>query len=703
MMNIPMEGIDFTRFCQLNEAFWLSVFPVSRQTGGGSILIDLWHDVPGYLLRSLLIAKHWQSYLGGRLVGLTGSPGVVYRSCGAFDGEANVQLAKSFGVETFWKSPEPSAGDHAEAGRLLEPLAGSGIEFRKRLKALALPDGYPIGRFIYDTTVRGELSATVRGIDEPLLKRAAEVVSLERWIGNQLREEGPVRLVCGHLDYDPWGLVAEKVRRSGGEVLAFRPEDNVPLCRIVADAAPAETLNEAYFAAEAAWFNAEIWPHHEALAASRKCFQAGSMLRAFYQKWTAHDRPDFPYCVARVVAAEWKRQFNWSDSQPVVVVFAHAYGDQPIAGWQLYDDRFNWLEETLAFAAGHPERNWLIKVHPLDAAYDLSGASRALMNRFGGLPHIRFAGGGHPFNVVQAICDIGVTIMGAPGAQMVAAGKPVITAGDGPYAGCGFVHRPQDIDEYQRLLLADPESLAPTVEQVERAGLYLYACAVCGTPASPLLRPLTTPPTGSFWRAMASQLRSYSPFADDLFQAVRALASRTASEGKRVQHPDFQNFFGAPPGEPRTDPPPPPLLTAASPLTFEPGGAGCPALVTGFSIPENWGVYEIDPLAFLALRVEPGDTPQITLLIDYHSRPEMEGWLRVELKISANGVAVHEAVLDPIVGALTFTVPRALLLPGDVVVLCFACDNMASPAELGMSEDYRRLGIGLKAIRTHSP
>jgi len=102
------------------------------------------------------------------------------------------------------------------------------------LLAAQLADGFPIGRFIYDTLVRAELCATVRPMDARLQMWAADTIYLERWIRSKIAccERVAPFFVTGHIDCNPWGLISERVRRAGGEVFWFTNETSFAVYRI---------------------------------------------------------------------------------------------------------------------------------------------------------------------------------------------------------------------------------------------------------------------------------------------------------------------------------------------------------------------------------------------------------------------------------------------------------------------------------------
>ena len=693
-----MDG--FSSFCEANADLWRGGAP----SGEAPILVDLCHSVVQYLLRSLTVAKYLQRLQGGRLIGLLGETGVVPTSCGTLDLPFIERLASSYGVAEFWRPPATAAADVTEADELIGGLAEGGDldlltpeALRRGLAELRLADGFPIGRLIYETTLRAELRATVDRVDAAVRRHAAGCVGLRRWIAGRV---GGARtaFVTGHLDYDPWGLVAEEVRRAGGEVFWFRIEHDVPLFRITARNG---TLNAAYHAVEAGWFAGDVAPLREALRPAAEAFASTFRSGALHQRWTASKTAALPAAAAGSTAAAWRRACGWAPDSTVTGVFAHAHSDQPLADAQVFADRYQWLARTVAFAARHPERNWVVKLHPRDEVYDRTGASEELIRRFGRLPHLRFVRRPTAFGAMEAVCDVAVTIFGAPGLEMAAEGRPVIVAGCGPYAGCGFVHRARDATEYEALLLAEPHALRMSAAQVELARLYVFASRVAGAPSSRLLDAPLTPADDAFWRLAASRTRQHAPAADDLFEAMRRMLGDGAA---RCLNPVIGRHAEAAALASEGAGPELPLL-GEEPLTFCEDGTALPGLLAGFLAPEGWGSWAAEEVACLGVRLVLEDGARADLVLRYIATiGPHPGWPGQVVSVFTRSACVADSLPLGLAGEIAFSVGRGDLTASGELVLALRIENICSPAEIGLSPDARRLGVGLESVvRLPSP
>lgn len=698
-----MPPTEFDEFCRVNHAFWKHAsFPVSAPVG--TVLIDLWHDNVHYLLRSLLIGRYVSTLRPMRLVGLLGRPGVVPQSCKGLDIEANKRLARSFGVVDFEECAPPDFDDHHQANELLDRLEPVGelgaltpARLRSSLVELLTEDEFPIGRFAYDTTLRSELLPTIDRIDARLRHWLSDCLALRKFT-QRLCEGADDRagtiFVTGHLDYDPWGLTGEVVRRMGGRILWFRFDHFVPTYLIGND--HGGSLNAAYHRIEADWFEATIWPLQEQLQSGVERFEAANASGLFHQRWTAFRTGELSPPLAREAARCWRRGYGWAEESVVVGVFAHALSDQPLADWQIFQDRRDWLLQTVAFAARHPERCWLIKLHPRDTDYDSTGTAEELIQRFSGLAHIRFVQAPVASGLIEGLCDIGVTIMGAPGLEMVSAGRPVVVAGNGPYAGCGFVHRADNEAHYRHLLLSRPEALCPTSEQVDRARLFRFTERVIGSASSRLLDPPGTEVNGFFWKSVGERIRHHTLADDDLHDVLRAMLGNDLprSTNPRIGRHCDPDRSRVPQPLNRTLP-----MLQSEPLQFRFDGSGVPGLLKGFAPPEADGVWGTEDTLVIGFHVHPlAADESVELILSYRTLAARPGWPAQTVSIvSPASCLVREAVLEE-TGDVCLTLGADDVAQNGEVFLCLVAEHVFSPDQIGLSTDRRRLAVWLQSV-----
>jgi glycosyl transferase family 4/uncharacterized protein DUF7024 len=131
-----------------------------------------------------------------------------------------------------------------------------------------------------------------------------------------------------------------------------------------------------------------------------------------------------------------------------------------------------------------------------------------------------------------------------------------------------------------------------------------------------------------------------------------------------------------------------------------PLGAGSPPVVEfagGFSRAEDWGVWTDGDEAVLAVRVDVARTPEIeiALFVEAFVRPENTP---LKVRVRANGMPVASWSFSDPHGPTWQRVRVPMTADSDLVVLVFAIETPLSPKELGLSDDSRRLGLGLHRL-----
>lgn len=125
------------------------------------------------------------------------------------------------------------------------------------------------------------------------------------------------------------------------------------------------------------------------------------------------------------------------------------------------------------------------------------------------------------------------------------------------------------------------------------------------------------------------------------------------------------------------------------------------ALLQGFSSPEEWGYWTDGWHSSLRLTLPEPPGNDLLLVIQAHGyinahHPHTEATVSVnEIEVGTLAFAFEDRSSDAEV--FEFTVPRQLC-PANVAVIGFTIDDPCSPAQLGISEDPRHLGIGLHHI-----
>ncbi len=130
-------------------------------------------------------------------------------------------------------------------------------------------------------------------------------------------------------------------------------------------------------------------------------------------------------------------------------------------------------------------------------------------------------------------------------------------------------------------------------------------------------------------------------------------------------------------------------------LGFETGGRGNGFKSDGFSDAEDWGSWTLGKRASLIVQVD--STPSNLTMSTSAFVPREND--RMNVSVSVNGHLLGRALYthDSSRQTLSFPIPPELL-NGSTITIDLEMDNPQSPAELGLSEDARPLGIALSWI-----
>ena len=169
------------------------------------------------------------------------------------------------------------------------------------------------------------------------------------------------------------------------------------------------------------------------------------------------------------------------DERPVVLLATNVIGDSLTLGRQVFSDSMTeWLERTAKFFAGHPEVQFVARIHPGELITKGPSVADVVRRALPELPsHIHLVPADariNTYDLVQ-IADLGLVYTTTVGMEMVMSGVPVIAAGNTHYRAKGFTLDPESWEAYFNLLsqvLPDPGKYRPSQQQVELAWNYAY-------------------------------------------------------------------------------------------------------------------------------------------------------------------------------------------------------------------------------------
>ena len=138
-------------------------------------------------------------------------------------------------------------------------------------------------------------------------------------------------------------------------------------------------------------------------------------------------------------------------------------------------------------------------------------------------------------------------------------------------------------------------------------------------------------------------------------------------------------------------------------ILFSAAGAGAIFLLDGWSTPEPWGTWTEGKNSHLILPLPAGaDIRPMRLSINAQGLLG-KGHPSQTVTVSVNGVAVGQIRFDDVhnSGWRTLPVPLSALTRGrqGLLDVSFEIERPVRPADLGMGQDDRELGMGLIAMR----
>lgn len=666
-------------------------YDLETASDNGVIYLDLYHSNIIYTLRILLTGKYLQLITRRKLIGLTGLPGVVKTTCGCYDNAAHIALAKSFGIVDFLDySSELRDGFAADAGRLIEDLSikSSDIaDFRTRLQAYQDANGFHIGRFIYDTIIRSQLCATISENQENLIHWSADTLSYASWADNHINFENKPFFVTGHVDYNPWGLLAEKIIHAGGEAFWVTNNDRFNVFRLNS---PDQMLSGQVADTEAKVFKELMAKNGDKIVENANIYLGYKDAMPFHGNWTQKNGYFCDIELAGILKRQVVNYFDWDADKKIISIFTHAYADQPVSCEQIFDDRYQWLEKTLEFAASHDEFNWLVKIHPSDLAYDIVFTTNRLMERFQHHKHIKFINNQIPINLMNELTDVAVTLIGYPGLQLASLGKPVICAAKGNYTESGFVTRCKSQKQYFEALSIINEGYDADIAKNAKAYMYLNNI---GANISCALLPdkINAIPDDLLWQIIGDKFLTYNFYEDMLFKELFALMGNVSGRtvnGDLLKYLDDFSKFKTPDriNGNRV------IAKINEAVNFSHGSYGANSLYFGFHNPEFWGCWTNGELGIIA--IQPDDAIDLKQNLQMDFEFSIGRTVLPPFKIKINNEIVYDGLL-PHIASVDLPKLEGEYLAQNIFIVEFICTKPFMPAKITDSTDKRIFGIGL--------
>lgn len=144
----------------------------------------------------------------------------------------------------------------------------------------------------------------------------------------------------------------------------------------------------------------------------------------------------------------------------------------------------------------------------------------------------------------------------------------------------------------------------------------------------------------------------------------------------------------------------PPRVRRGEAIQFGIGGRGVPALMDGWGDPEEWGAWSIAKRASLRLTVEADRTAPLRAELKFRPfLPAGHPPLHIVCRSRGRDLARWICSEGDAGQVRRISIPIEVVAAGGTVDLEFLVSDPRSPAELGLSSDTRRLGVGMEWLR----
>lgn len=489
------------------------------EISGPPILVDMLHDNLEYVTTALSAAASIRTATKRPLIGLTGPAGVMGTAAsGPFDMPVMEATARAFGVEHFIDVhaailSTPKAGDWLNPLREIAALGEDNQRFAAGhtdlVKSFTDSDGFPIGRFVMDTTMRALLTPHLRYGEEYL--KWVEYLGQARDWARAFFDSGPfTAFAVGHSDYCPHGFLAELGLSKGVSTLFWTARERCAF--LINSLEPGQTLIGACRDANTRAFADQ--KAHEIATAAYPAEESGILARLIAQGDINVARTGLAGSLAQVEdrILDVRAELFGGDPRPIICLFAHTYSDVPCQDEALYRDHHEWLEETLVATAESEAFNLLVKVHPLDAVYDSTGLTDSLAAVFADRTNIAFCRAAIENEVIARDCALGITVRGTPGFLMPPLGLRMVLAGRSVFSDAGIAETPETREQYLDLLTNVAQTRALSADEIDNAERFLAFHLLTGSPRHALVPLARSDGRDSpFFAHAAELLRSWVP------------------------------------------------------------------------------------------------------------------------------------------------------------------------------------------------
>ena len=148
------------------------------------------------------------------------------------------------------------------------------------------------------------------------------------------------------------------------------------------------------------------------------------------------------------------KYFNFEEKKPIILILAHELSDGNMNNsWNLFNNDFIWLEETIKKIKNITDVNWIIKSHPSENIYNNKIKTADIYNEYGkNYKNIKLFPINHDVKNFYKFISVAISSHGTAGYQYPLKSIPTIICGEATYSGFGFNIEPKNKASYFNIL-----------------------------------------------------------------------------------------------------------------------------------------------------------------------------------------------------------------------------------------------------------
>lgn len=535
----PVPG--FLDFVKTNGRAWQSRLAERQTARHGVILVELIHNNAAVLCGNLLVARYLAEFVGADVLGFTAP---IFTSHPVAINQIRA-LAASYGVVDVVEVEHESTQHRFPGLSLLRSITGGGrklstrasllstltaTDLRKALLGLSV-DNVWIGDLVYDSHLGRFGQATIDKFDDDLARTLNRTANLYSGINQLFRRYQVHATVVCHTVYIEYGLPARLSLKHG--VPVYGKWGTHPL-----------VIRKYRSLAEAPIFPGteleSVMKHYRARLGEELASLADDFYPPAPHKVSGFDYFRFGYGGdKREESGESLTQRLGLDrSKKTCCIMSHMFIDAPHCYPELlFDDYYQWLDATLAFAARTPAINWLVRQHPYEIMVGQNKNFDNLVGPYVDKGSVTVVPNDVTTSSLFSCVDVLTTGIGSAGIEFASVGIPCIYAGKPYYSECPFVIRPSSKRAYFEALAGIPNLPRITPDQIKLAKETAYVALKCLPVCSQMLpktmdlagRNITGEDLRAWWDEAANRVNSTAPRDDPFYRNLHHLFSGNES------------------------------------------------------------------------------------------------------------------------------------------------------------------------------